>query len=617
MNKHLLFFDFETFYSTDDRYDLLKISMVEYVRDSRFKAFGMGVAEADGKPRWYGADDIGMFLATYGVMAGGWENVTLVGHNIKFDGFILKEIYGVTAGQYIDTMAMSRAILGKSIKSHSLQTLAEFFKLVSKGHLDTNNKNVLTAAEMQALAEYCLHDVELCREIYSQLAKKFPQNQYAAMHQTIKMFVAPKLQLNVAILEKCAIDEAKRRADIFKTIGIDKSEFASNVKFPALMRKYGYDVPMKPSPRKKDANGEPVMIPALALGDTEFLELLESENEELKMLCEARVAAKSTLLETRSTKLAKIGATGAWPFDVEYSGATQTQRFSGGSGAGGNPQNFTRGSALRDAVEAPEGYEIGVGDFSNIELRIVAYLSKDPGLVGAIEKGIDLYCDFASVFYGRSITKADKRERQFGKTAILGLGYGCGWRKFQKMVRIQTGESISDEDAKKAVDLYRTRYAQVPALWERFNLEIEVMTRGGNQKLGRPYQFGHECIILPSGLEIKFMNLRLTQGDRGYTEWVYDAWVKGHLETQKLYGGKVLENISQSLAGELCKEAMVKMGDDAVGQCHDELLAICKKGLGGITAAKLKRVMSVSPSWLPQMQLAAEVHTGRSWLEAK
>ena len=100
-------------------------------------------------------------------------------------------------------------------------------------------------------------------------------------------------------------------------------------------------------------------------------------------------------------------------------------------------------------------------------------------------------------------------------------------------------------------------------------------------------------------------------------EWVYDVWVKGRLEKRKLYGGKVLENICQGLAGELCKESMLQIGNMVVGQIHDELLVLCKKGLESSTAAKLKRAMTVSPDWLPQIKLDAEVDSGKNWLECK
>lgn len=623
-----LFLDFESFYSEKEGYSLKKMSMVEYIRSPKFKAFGAGVAIDGSQIQWIPAHNLQDYFDCFE-----WDIIDLIGHNVKFDGSILAWKYGKIPRSFIDTKGMSRAVLGKVIKNHSLATLAEHFKLTSKGHLATDGKFSLTVEEENALAEYCIHDVNLCREIYSQLAKDFPQNQYPILDQTIRMFVNPKLQLNVPLLEKSAIEEAKRRADIFKEIGIDKSEFASNVKFPELLRKEGYEVPMKESPRKKDEMGNSVKIPALALGDTDFLEMWEEGDERLKMLCEARVAAKSTLLETRSKKLAAIGHTGKWPFDVEFSGADQTHRFSGGSGAGGNPQNFGRcqdaeehrltghicRAELRNSVEVPERYELVVGDFSNIELRIVAYLSRDSGLIEAIEKGKDIYCDFASAFYGRTISKENKKERQFGKTAILGLGYGMGWKKFIKTVRTQTGETITDEISKKAVELYRTRYAGVPALWQKLDATICNLQKanGLTTLLNIPVRFIHEAFIMPSGLKVRFPNIRQELGERGNMEWAYDVYVKGHLEKRKLYGGKLLENISQGLAGELCKESMLEMGENIVGQCHDELHIICKKGLGQVTAAKLKRAMTKAPSWLPNMVLGAEVKVGSNWGNCK
>ena len=128
--------------------------------------------------------------------------------------------------------------------------------------------------------------------------------------------------------------------------------------------------------------------------------------------------------------------------------------------------------------------------------------------------------------------------------------------------------------------------------------------------------FGHDCIYLPSGLKLRYPNLRQVKDGR-HSEWVYDVYNKRNLEQRKLYGGKLLENISQALAGELCKEAMLKMGDNVTGLVHDEIHVICRRGLETVTAQKLKRVMSVSPQWLPEIKLDAEVGWGESWGSAK
>lgn len=605
MSKQLLFIDFETFWeSKKGGYGLRQMSMIEYIRDARFKAFGMGVALNDGKIEWINGSQIANFCSRIAKDIG-WPNVALVGHNVKFDGSILRHAFECVPGQFIDTKGMSKGVLGKSVKSHSLATVAEHFGLVPKGTMRTDGLKSLTKAQEAELAEYCIHDVELCRELFKKLKPEFPGSQYEVMHRTVDMFINPKMELNVPLLEKANADEIKRRANIFKEIGIEKAEFSSNKKFPDLLRKFGYEVPTKISPRTGKS------IPALALGDTEFVELRESENEQLKALCEARVAAKSNLLETRSAKLAAIGRTGEWPFDVEFSGADQTHRFSGGSGAGGNPQNFTRDSALREAVRPPKGFNLVVGDFDKVECRMVAYLSRDPGLISAIEG--DAYSAFASNYYGRKITKADKAERRFGKEAILGLGYGMGWRKFKDRVKLKTGQDISEEEAKRGVSLYREMYSKVPALWEYLDSIIPSIASGQGILWPLPGKIGKGFIELPSGLKMRYPNLRQEKGERGRMEWVYDTWKKGKLEKSKLYGGKLLENISQALAGELCKEAMLKFGNRVTGLVHDEIHVITKKGTELITKMALQRAMTVSPKWFPELRLKAEVKVGFNW----
>ena len=80
---------------------------------------------------------------------------------------------------------------------------------------------------------------------------------------------------------------------------------------------------------------------------------------------------------------------------------------------------------------APPGQRLYIADLSNIEARMLAWLAKEYDLVQAFATGRDVYCEFASQIYGRTITKDDNLERYVGKTAILGLGYGMGHDKFQ------------------------------------------------------------------------------------------------------------------------------------------------------------------------------------------
>jgi DNA polymerase len=627
-----LFIDFETAYSTKDKYGLRDMSMVEYIRDPRFKAFGLAYASETGSSIWIPAGQVHEFLQKFATSVG-WPNIAVVGHNVKFDAFILREQFEVVPGQYIDTKGMSRTVLGKTIKGHSLADLAEHFDLPSKGVMKTDGKWELSAAEESELADYCIHDVELCRAIYQKLAPEFPESQWEPMHQTIDMFVNPGLILNVPLLQETARKEAKRRTDIFKEIGIEKATFASNVKFPDLLASKGYETPLKSSPKRRDEAGNPLRIPALALQDTAFLDMLQNSNDELRLLCEARVAAKSTLLETRSIKLAKIGESGPWPFDVEQAGADQTHRLSGGSGAGGNPQNFTKcqnpkehnttshycRGMLRYSVGAPEGWELVVGDFAGIDFRFVAYLSKCQAFIDAIEKGTDVYCEFSTDLYGRPITKAENpKERELGKTIVLARPYGMGSGKLVSEVRKKTGQTITKEEAKEWGRLYNTKYPEIPALWKTLESFLPAMTHKGTsiKHPDLPITFAYERLILPDGVSIRYKNLRSVDGQYK-KDWLYDIWEDRRLVQERIYGGKMLGHIGQGLTGVLCREAMTRFHRQVKGQLHDEIILLVRKQVSQGIAQKLKRVMSTSPDWLPQMKVDCEIGVGKNWGEAK
>lgn len=601
----IAFLDWETAYDKKAGYDLRSISLVEYVRDARFRPYGACLALDDGPIVWCHKEDLEQV---------DWLDVTLVGHNLKFDGSVLAALGFPPPRQYIDTKALARAVLGKQVEDYALATLAKFFELPDKGQLKVDGLQDLTPEQEEELAEYCKHDTWLCREIYNRLISQLPETQLPHLDWTIRSFIYPKLTINQAALEEAVKEEETRKASVFADIGVGKEVFSSNQKFSELLKSRGYDVPTKKSP----STGKP--IPALALGDTQFLDRLESDDPALRKLCEARIEAKSTIMQTRCAKMLAVGKTGPWPFDVEYSGAAQTHRYSGGGGAAGNPQNFVRGSALRAAVCAPAGHRLVVGDFAAIEMRLVAFLANDPALTKAIINGWDVYCMFASAFYGRPITKADKLERWFGKTAILGLGYNMGAMRFQHTVRVQTDQQISDVDAERAVALYRSRYFRVPQLWSFLDQAIPRMARGESGALGcLPVKLDKGRIRLPSGLLIQYPGLRMKGlGRWGKPEWVYDGWGKKNTkEESRIYGGKVLENISQALAGELAKGVNERFFDKLVGVCHDEVILCVEEPMARYYAGNLEWAMTAPPEWMPKLKLACEIGIGENWKDAK
>lgn len=596
-----LIVDFETYYNTLEKYGLKELSLTEYIRDIRFKPHGLAYVYVGGDaPVWVSGKDIESWAKSID-----WTQTTLIAHNIKFDGAILAWKYGIKAAVYFDTVALAKAVLGQNVSGYHLKGLAEYLGLQAKGELKGDGVLNLTPEQEAEMAAYCIDDTIICRGIYEKLIPQFPQGQVAPLDWTIRCFLEPKLTLNATTLAEGVVLEERRREAVIAASGVAKEVLSSNKQFADLLKKRGITVATKISGRTGEA------IPAFAKTDA-FIESLRDTDP---VLYEARIASKANLLETRGKALLAVCQTGLFPFDVGFSGAVQTHRYSGGSGAGGNPQNFTRNSFLRTAVCAPAGYGLVVGDFAAIELRILAWLAKEPKLINAIVNDLDVYSDFASIQYGRKITKADKIERQFGKCAILGLGYGMGAKKFQATVKTTLKIELSDDQAWRTICLYRDTYFNVVKLWEFCDRLIPLIASGGVKCLFfAPFlKVQKNAIVLPSGLRLQYPNLRWT-GDG----WVYDVFKKKYeSEPTNLYGGKLVENICQALAGELCKEAILRAeaaGLQCVGQIHDEII-----GVSASPSAQeiLKTAMERPPIWWPEIKLKSEVGYGANWADAK
>jgi hypothetical protein len=605
--------DFETFYDRKQKFDLKSLSITEYVRDSRFWPHCMAYRFLDDERTHL---LIGTHMIEAWVDKVDWGNTVVVAHECKFDGSILSWRFNVNPFAWMDTIGLAKAVLGENVSGYSLKRLAEYLGLPAKGDISCEGVLHPSPEQLAVLSEYCKNDVDLCGGIYEKLMPQFPTSQLGPMDWTIRAFIEPQLMLDVETLRKGVENEKTRREEIIKKSGVDKAVLSSNKQFAEYLASQGHSIPTKLSSR----TGK--QIPAFARTDDGLAQLAIAS----PTLYAARIASKSNLLETRGESLLAVAKSGAFPFDIGFSGALQTHRYSGGSGAGGNPQNFTRNSFLRDAVCAPEGYKLIVGDFAAIELRLLAWVAKEPKLMSKIINNEDVYADFASTKYERKITKADKAERQYGKESILGLGYQMGADKFKTRIKTVMSVDITKDEAWKTVNLYRETYFNVPKLWENAHALLPLISSG---KIGcvwfAPFiKVRQNSLVLPSGLRIQYPNLQYGEFfDRRLKEvvegWHYTVFFKTYeSEETGLYGGKIIENICQALAGELCKEAIERaesMGIRCVGQIHDEILALSMDGPTGVS--RLKYAMEQAPKWMPTLKLLSEVKYGDNWNACK
>ena len=193
-----------------------------------------------------------------------------------------------------------------------------------------------------------------------------------------------------------------------------------------------------------------------------------------------------------------------------------------------------------------------------------------------------------------------------------------GATKFGQSTFLKTGQKITGDEAYKAVQLYRGMYPQVPRLWKNGQALLPLLASGmRGQVFFAPFlRFEREAITLPSGLKIRFPHLR-----RDGKEWVYDKWIKKSApEPVKIYGGKVIENICQALAGEILKLAVGRCERDGIaiaGTVHDEVLAVAPRARGDEFANRIRAHMEEPPEWWPKIPLKSEVAYGSNWQEAK
>lgn len=612
--------DFETYYASD--YSLSKMTTEAYIRDPRFEVVGVAVKVNDQEVDWYSGKDTAGFLNAID-----YSDKAILCHNTAFDGAILSWHFGIKPKFWFDTLSMARP-LHSMTAGGSLKALATYYQLGQKGDevLRTlgMRRRDFTPEQMAAYADYCVQDVNLTYQLFKKLARQFPKEELLVIDQTLRMYTEPQIELDPVVLENhlAAIHDRKTKL-LAKLGGEEKAKkfLMSNNKFADLLRALGAEPPMKTSP----TTGKQTY--AFAKNDVAFKALLDHPKETVRTVVEARLGTKSTLEETRTNRFLEVAKRGRLPIMLNYYGA-HTGRFSGGDKL--NLQNLPRGGALRKALAAPDGHCVVACDSSQIEARLVAYLAGQDDLVQSFRDGRDVYSEFATDVYGRPVSKSDKVERHVGKTCILGLGYGMGASKFQHSMA--TGfikVDMSIDEAQKIVTLYRNKYHRIQSFWNRCNHALQGMAAGGVGNMCDLITYDSEGIILPNGLRLRYPALR--RGPDGF-EYINDARTyrkyrdaavmgadRPDLSWTKLYGGKVVENITQAVARIVVSEQMVRIGRryPVALQVHDEIVCVVPEDQAEACKDFMVGVMSTPPKWAPDLPVTCEADIGINYGDAK
>lgn len=592
---HLVTLDFETYYDT--KLSLTKMTTMDYVRHEMFKVWGVGVKIDDGPTEWYGEDEAETYLNLLD-----WSNCKLLCHNTPFDGYILTHYYKKQPAAYLDTAAMSRGRYpGQSASlKHTAERLFPDDESMRKGEELVNAKGHydLSPELEEQIAGYCIQDVDLTYAIYQELIKDYPQQEIDLIDLTCRMFCEPKLKIDRERLTAYYEQEFQKAEDTIINSGIERDVLASNKKFEELITNFGIVVPTKPSPTRRG-----VKIPALGKNDAGFKQMCEMYPD-YKHVWDARKAVKSRLTETRSKRfLDAANDDDTIPVPLRYY-AAHTGRFGGTEKL--NMQNLPRGGELRKCLVAPEGNLIYVADLSNIEARMLAWLAGEDNLLEQFRNGDDIYSNFASKIYNRPINKNDDpTERFVGKTAILGLGYGMGHKKFQATLKSgAAGPSLefSEGQAHDVVNTYRSTYPGIKMLWKKAEDLLKMSLHKDNYGYcyAKCLTVGPNCLYLPNGMALRYHNLQLTLDGLMYES-------KGKKEYT--YGGRITENIIQALSRIVITDSMLRL-EKLIGNValtvHDEVIISSANTNPSVTMDLIIQDMCIPPSWAPNIPLDAE-----------
>ena len=650
--KQIITIDFETYWDTKIGYTLSKMTTEEYIRHDLFHAFGCCVHEygSDSPITWVRGDGLREYFSGID-----WGRTAVLAHNAQFDVSIMEWAYGVHPAFIFDTLSMARALRGVEV-GNSLAKLADAFGLPAKGTAvhSTNGVAELDEVLESELADYCKHDVYLCERIFDRLVKGYPSKELRLIDMTLKMYTRPVLQLDALMLHNAIEKEKEDRDALLQKLGVEETALASNPKFAALLEKLNVVPPTKTS----KTTGKQAF--ALAKNDALFQTLLNGEREDVTLLCEARLRVKSTTERTRAQRFLDISQRGALPVPLSYYGA-QTGRWTAAKGSAINMQNLKRGSFLRKAIMAPQGYQLVVGDLSQIEPRVLAWLSDYQDMLTIFRAGGDPYAAFGSQMFNiPGLTKESHPDlRQSAKSALLGCGYGLGWAAFASQLLVgflgappvryekdfakklgvdgkyidkflewddnytkmmEIPHTCTDQEllihcvaAKKIIDKYRATAHPVVSFWDMCSGLIQTSLAGGQEFVYKCITFRKGEIVLPNGMSLLYPDLRQVKDEKGRSQWIYGP------DATKLYAGKITNNVVQGTARIVMTDGMLRTAKRyfVAGTVHDEQIVVVPEAEVEEAKTWVLAQMTMEPSYMQGIPLDADGGAHRRYGLAK
>lgn len=281
-------------------------------------------------------------------------------------------------------------------------------------------------------------------------------------------------------------------------------------------------------------------------------------------------------------------------------------------------------SCLRHMIRAADGHKYIISDFAGVEARGVMWFCEEHEAVQMFRDDIDIYKSMGSFIFNTPIEDITKGglERFVGKQAILGCGYGMGWKKFQASCA-GYGQDLSDELSKQAVDGYRAKYSLVKAMWGNLaRMWVNVVKTGKTAEFNKGCKMGisgdYLIIKLPSGRNLVYPFPDATKEEVTHEGRTWNAnkisFMTENSTTKKwqrhtIHGGFILENIVQAFCRDFMVHSMLTVeetGFPVVATIHDEVISEVPEDK--VDIIKFDKAMLSLPAWGHDFPMGVETN---------
>ena len=393
------------------------------------------------------------------------ENCLKVGQNLKYDKNVLANYDIELRGIAHDTMIESY-VLNATANRHDMDTLAEkhldrstihFEDIAGKGAKQLTFNQI----DLKEAAPYAAEDADITLQLHQTI---YPQlEEIASLQKVYQEIDCPLLnvisrmersgaKVDAHLLGQQSHELAARIAELEKAAHEAAGE-AFNLSSPKQLQAIFFEkleLPViKKTPKGQPSTAEPV------------LQELAQDYELPRLILEHRSLAK--LKSTYTDKLPLLINPSTGRIHTSYHQAvTATGRL---SSSDPNLQNIpirtAEGRRIRQAFVAPEGYKLIAADYSQIELRIMAHLSQDKGLLDAFAHGEDVHRATAAEVFDVAVSEVSDDQRRKAKAINFGLIYGMSAFGLAKQIKVERYE------AQDYIDRYFERYPGVLEYMDR------------------------------------------------------------------------------------------------------------------------------------------------------